>query len=77
MRHLPEVCGSGEHPEARVDCAMAHALQCTIETGGSIHRTVGAVAMVRSRLFVTLCRGISQLGFSIGSWVFRHLSSGE
>jgi hypothetical protein len=28
---------------------MAHALQCTIETGGSIHRTVGAVAMVRSR----------------------------
>ena len=43
-------CGiTKKHPEARVDCAMAHALQCTIETGGSIHRTVGAVAMVRSR----------------------------
>ena len=43
-------CGiTKKHPEARVDCVMAHALQCTIETGGSIHRTVGAVAMVRNR----------------------------
>ena len=43
-------CGiTKKHPEARVDCEMAHAMQCTIETGGSIHRTVSAVAMVRSR----------------------------
>ena len=43
-------CGiTKKHPEARVDCAMAYTLQCTIETGGIMHRTVGAVAMVRSR----------------------------
>jgi hypothetical protein len=43
-------CGITEKdPEARVDCAMAHALQFTIETGGSVHGTVCAIAMVRSR----------------------------
>ena len=36
-------------PEARVDCAMAHVMQFTIETGGSVHGTVGAVARERSR----------------------------
>ena len=43
-------CGITEQdPEARVDCAMAHATQFTIEPCGSVHGTVGAVAMVRSR----------------------------
>lgn len=43
-------CGIPEKdPEAWVDWAMAHALQFTIETGGSVHGTVGAIAMVRSR----------------------------
>ena len=36
-------------PEARVDCAMAHVMQFTIETGGIVHGSVGTVAMVRSR----------------------------
>ncbi len=36
-------------PEARIDCAMTHATQFTIEPCGSVHGTVGAVAMVRSR----------------------------
>ncbi len=43
-------CGIPEkHPEARVDCAMAHSEQFVIDTGDSVHGTVGAVAMVWSR----------------------------
>ena len=43
-------CGiTKKHPETRVDCAIAHALQFAIETGGSVHGTVGAVARERSR----------------------------
>ena len=36
-------------PEARVDYAMAHVMQFTIEAGGIVHGSVGTVAMVRSR----------------------------
>jgi hypothetical protein len=43
-------CGITEKdPEARVDCTMAYAPQFTIEPCGSVHGTVGAVAMERSR----------------------------